>query len=380
MHRSGTSVIARGLEVCGVRLGNNLMPPDAGQNPKGFFEDLDICSLNEEMLTVLGRNWHDIVPIQPNEFERLYQADFFHRAVELLKKKSHNVPVFGFKDPRIARLLPFWKRVFDERYNVSYVITLRNPFNVVNSLQKRNDFEREKSYFLWLEHVLSSFIYTENCNRIIIDYDDILNDAENELRILAHKLNLTIDPLALGTYITEFLDDNLRHSAGSSEDLLKDPACPSIVHGVYRLLFDICKEKERLDLKETGLKLKQFYAELGKIVPLLHLTENLREKKIEFSNQLIDLRQTLKERELHISALQESVEYLKQTMAEKDQTISVLQQEINNRDNIIISLQDEQKSFQDAIDSILNSTCWKLTSPLRSLAAIGRKFHGGNRG
>jgi len=49
MHRSGTSVIARGLKVLGVTLGDNLMPPGE-DNPKGYWEDLDINELNVELL------------------------------------------------------------------------------------------------------------------------------------------------------------------------------------------------------------------------------------------------------------------------------------------------------------------------------------------
>ena len=57
MHRSGTSVIARGLQVMGVELGNNLMQANE-YNTKGFWEDMDIYTLNEEMLNSLNKAWH----------------------------------------------------------------------------------------------------------------------------------------------------------------------------------------------------------------------------------------------------------------------------------------------------------------------------------
>jgi hypothetical protein len=56
MHRIGTSVITRGLQVLGVELGNRLMPPFEGNNAKGFWEDVDINDLNIEMLRFLKRD------------------------------------------------------------------------------------------------------------------------------------------------------------------------------------------------------------------------------------------------------------------------------------------------------------------------------------
>ena len=53
MHRSGTSAITKGLEVLGVNLGDNLLPPK-DDNPKGFFEDRDLVNLNERVLEKIG--------------------------------------------------------------------------------------------------------------------------------------------------------------------------------------------------------------------------------------------------------------------------------------------------------------------------------------
>ena len=56
MHRSGTSLIARMLEVCGIRLPGELVGP-AEDNQKGFFEDRAIVKINDELLRVLGVRW-----------------------------------------------------------------------------------------------------------------------------------------------------------------------------------------------------------------------------------------------------------------------------------------------------------------------------------
>lgn len=56
MHRSGTSVLARGLQVLGVELGERLLPP-AADNPRGFWEDLDVIGIDERVLAALSRDW-----------------------------------------------------------------------------------------------------------------------------------------------------------------------------------------------------------------------------------------------------------------------------------------------------------------------------------
>ena len=111
MHRSGTSVIARSLQVLGVGLGDNLQPT-AADNPKGYWEDLDIIQLNIEMLNFLKNDWHFLTPIQSEDLDVLRRNGYFLRALEIIRKKMAAAPVFGFKDPRVAKLLPFWKEIF----------------------------------------------------------------------------------------------------------------------------------------------------------------------------------------------------------------------------------------------------------------------------
>ena len=157
MHRSGTSAIARGLQVLRVPLGDRLMPPNALDNPTGFWEDLDLYALNIEMLNAIGSDWDRLSAIGKDEVEALRKSGFFLRGAELLRAKMGARPRFGFKDPRVAKLLPFWKRVFAHcRYDASYVLSLRHPMSVARSLEKRDGFAAEKSYLLWLDHVLEA--------------------------------------------------------------------------------------------------------------------------------------------------------------------------------------------------------------------------------
>ena len=59
MHRSGTSALARGLQMLGVYLGNDFISPKP-DNPTGYWEDRNIYEINERLLAVLGLKWEDI--------------------------------------------------------------------------------------------------------------------------------------------------------------------------------------------------------------------------------------------------------------------------------------------------------------------------------
>ena len=169
MHRSGTSALTRGVKALGVHLGDRLMPAIEGDNEKGFWEDLDVNRFNIELMRHLGQEWHALQPINASEFQREDLVSFRLRAIELVRKKIGGALVFGIKDPRIARLLPFWKRVFEHLgADVAYVIALRHPMSVARSLQKRDGFEAEKAYYLWLGHMVPSILGSEGSPRVVV--------------------------------------------------------------------------------------------------------------------------------------------------------------------------------------------------------------------
>lgn len=248
MHRSGTSTITRALNVLGVALGDRLMPPIDGNNAKGFFEDIDLNALNIEMLQALGSDWHCLAPIESGDVENLHKKGFFLRAVALLRQKTADVPIFGFKDPRVAKLLPFWHPVFVHcGFDIGYIIVIRNPLSVVQSLAKRDGFRPEKSYMLWLGHELTSLLHTEGQRRAMVDYDHFLHASQQDLELIADRLALQLNPHALHQYQSEFLDEGLRHSVYSVNDLTIDQACPPLAQELYAALLDYSRDNKKMD-------------------------------------------------------------------------------------------------------------------------------------
>lgn len=240
MHRSGTSVITRGLQVMGVELGNRLMPPFEGNNSKGFWEDTDINDLNIEMLHSLNSEWHFLTPIQPADVDRLCTNGYLQRAIELLQAKTSDAKVFGFKDPRVAKLLPFWKKVFAQgQIDVDYVLVIRHPLSVCESLTKRDGLDAEKSHLLWLEHVISSLVGTDGENRILVDYDTFMQTPEAELTRIAKAFQLPMNAAELQKFQNEFLDHRLQHTIYQLNDLMLDSQSPPLLQEVYSSLLGV---------------------------------------------------------------------------------------------------------------------------------------------
>ena len=60
MHRSGTSLLARLLNIAGIELGaaSSLARP-AEDNPRGFWEHEELRKTNDALLQVFGGSWMD---------------------------------------------------------------------------------------------------------------------------------------------------------------------------------------------------------------------------------------------------------------------------------------------------------------------------------
>lgn len=270
MHRSGTSAITRGLLTLGVSLGDRLMKPNALFNAKGYWEDEDINALNAEMLLALGTDWKHASLLDASQIDRLVASGFESRAAELLRTKTRANPVFGFKDPRLGKLLRFWKRVFQQdHYALGYLLALRNPLSVAASLEKRDGLDRTHSYLSWLTHTVNCIKESEGCPRVIVDFDRLMQAPREQIARVAQVFGLQVDSEKLAEYADEFLDTTLRHSVYGVEDLRQDRACPSIVAQCYGELLDIAEDKRDIGDPAFLARTREWVEELERIDPLI---------------------------------------------------------------------------------------------------------------
>ncbi|MDA8176908.1 hypothetical protein, partial [Acidithiobacillus sp.] len=275
MHRSGTSAITRGLQVLGASPGDAIMPT-APENPKGFWEDLDIVRINESILTAYKSTW-DHVGLLDLKGQSPALAALQNDAQAMLTQKLSQIDCFAIKDPRLPRLLPFWQPIFvTNNLSVAYVIALRNPLSVADSLARRNGFDRVKSTLLWQEHLLAAVHHTQGQRRVIVDYDRLLDDPNATLRRIAAQLGIgPIHPEALREYQANFLDIGLRHTRYTRQDVQAASDLLAGTSTLYSLLADCAEDMRSIDDPALALLVAEQREALRSSRPVLDLLGRL---------------------------------------------------------------------------------------------------------
>lgn len=272
MHRAGTSLAARALASLGVELGEDLVPPMPGVNDTGFWEDRAIVEFNDDLLRRMGRRWDDLRTIDPAEFDAAALADMRAGAVDLLRRKTAGIAVFGVKDPRMARLVPFWREAIRSiGLRVAYVIAIRDPASVALSLARRDGFHPAKSHLLWLGHSVDAALDSApdagrapQEPRVVLDYDALVDDPFVQLRRVSEALGLAWDAAAVRKFVDGFVDRELRHHREEARE-----STPPRVDRLYASLRAAAGDAGALDSAELRTELEQARDWLREAAPLL---------------------------------------------------------------------------------------------------------------
>lgn len=222
MHRSGTSLIASLIQSLGVPFGDKLMPPGR-DNPKGFFEDMEVVDFNDRVLRYLGLDWKALQTPSVDILAYDLPKHFYQDGHELLQDRIDAFGNFGLKDPRICRLLPFWRRIVTMlNIPVKGVIVIRHPFAIAASLFKRDQMDLNVSLELWYRTMLecSSFM-PPSWERLVVDYDSAVSYTPYELARLERFLGK--EPHAAPSVKPNQADESLRHTFFKGVDRLEPP-------------------------------------------------------------------------------------------------------------------------------------------------------------
>ena len=234
MHRSGTSAIAGVLNKLGCYSGeeDDLFSADANNN-SGYFERSDVVSCNEE---ILSKHFIDEFQesINMNCFETNTSLDNYgwlfgawsspfkdctskdtpqciYKAIEDLQNNaSENALAYVIKDPRISLTYTFWEYALNEKPLI--VIMLRHPMHVAESLFKRNGIPIEVGLDIWSSYTKSAFENTKNNPRIIVSYDDLVDNTKtvvNDICLFFKENGINFEAPSSAT---EFIKSELRHS------------------------------------------------------------------------------------------------------------------------------------------------------------------------
>ena len=231
MHRSGTSMVARLLQRCGVYLGKeeDLGAP-APDNPRGFAENRYFVEINDAILARLRGGWDAPPEFVPGwqdlpEFEDLRQ-----QALALIATMAGQ-PVWGWKDPRTTLTLPFWQALVP---HLRVLVCVRHPLTVALSLHNRNFSSVASGLRLWRAYYETLNSSLSAMNRVVTHYDRYFDQPFPELFRVLGGLGLPRDHVTIETALAE-VEPTIRHHDTSEIDTSSGQLDEAVL-GLYRSL------------------------------------------------------------------------------------------------------------------------------------------------
>jgi len=338
MHRSGTSLLAGILRILGVSLGEEkrLMHAQQNVNAKGFWEHKEIGAIHEELLAILGSYWSSIAPLPEEWWNDKRILPYRQRLLNIVRDEFLGNSLWGMKDPRVCRLLPLWRSIFEEiGYSPKCIIISRHPYEVASSLAKRDGLSPTYSLVLWLIHVLELEEYSRGFKRSWVTYEALNTDWEHTVLKVSGDIEVTwpcpVNSTEVKCAMAAFVSKGLWHN--HSTQLIgtySDEFC--YVLELYDILLDLTKISENADIL-----LKRIDAIRTKTSPLITLLTEVHGQSKCDRDRLAVATQVVGERDAYIKCLEKTVK-------SRDHEIAAAKQVVGERDVYIKHLEDTLKS------------------------------------
>ncbi len=234
MHRSGTSMVTRMLNLAGLYLGpEEQIMPAAKENPEGFWENLDFVAINEEILNLLGGAW-DYIPQYPPDWTNSMPMQLIRPIAEKHLRNFTGHEFWGWKDPRNCLTFPFWKSLLP---GVKVIVSLRDPREVAQSLRQRNGFSYTLGLHLWYHYNRILLDATQPEERLVTHYDAFFHNPEAELRRILGWLGVELSPEEQRRAVSA-ISPKIRHFKSPEAPIFSYPQFKPVFH----LYDDLCRE------------------------------------------------------------------------------------------------------------------------------------------
>lgn len=330
MHRSGTSVITRAVNLLGAYLGEDEdIMGTAPDNPKGFWERDDIVIVDDRILGLMKRLWDTALPL-PHDWHNSKELETLRVEVEgLIKNKFSGRSLWAWKDPRSTVLFDLWRDVIiGLGTELDCIFVVRNPLDVARSHNKRDGFPLEKGFGIWFNYNITALRALKGLKCAFVSYDKFLADWEGDLRRCAGTLDIPWpdDEAGLREKIADFISPSLRHSTSGLSELKAAGATEPVIE-LYSILEDILNSSVTFD-DDMNKRLETLYK--------------------KFSD--------------YASFYSHDIERL----FEKNEEIRVKDHEIAKKDLLLKDLGEKIEAFQ-------NSLSWRITGPLRKIMGIVKR-------
>jgi len=214
MHRSGTSLVAELLHGCGVSAGDPKLLLGANEgNERGYWEHAPLVAFNDNLLSFVDSSW-SVPPTYEDEqrlADRALNTISRDQALRLISSMESSGQAWFWKDPRFALTFPFWQKLWRDPL---YIVCIRDPLEIAQSLQRRNHFPISASLLLWQIYMTSILRHVKNKPRVLfVDYKQLLEAPRQQCERLLVFLQeyLRIDGPKIDE-LTRIVTPKLRHN------------------------------------------------------------------------------------------------------------------------------------------------------------------------
>jgi len=250
VYRSGTSALARVLNLCGATLPERLMASRLEINPRGFWEAEAIVDLDAQLLRLLGVEWKRVDFTLPLEGPLV--DEFLAGAREILEVEYRTARVIVIKDPRVCLLAPLWHRALEASgYRPTYLVSVRHPLEVARSLARSlrayGGMPIDQGLALWQSYMqrAETFVSSVDARTVHVGYSELLSDWRRTVRRIATQLDVSLDIDSRAAEVDAYLEPGMRsqraddsavveHSAGGQGDT---------IGSLYARLLERCKRE-----------------------------------------------------------------------------------------------------------------------------------------
>ena len=384
VHRSGTSALAHLLNVLGAKMPEEVMGPGYG-NPLGHWEPMRLMEINEEILSAIGRSWHDPRPIPPNWFRSKEAYQFHERLAAAISSDYGLAPLIVIKEPRICRLTPLYLDVLDVLgIEPLVILPIRHPAEVIRSIHERDHIDPRTIEFLWLRSLLESEEASRACVRVWASFERLLDNWETTAQSIADRLGIVWPnkPEEVANEAANILRPRHRHHRFAD-----DPA-PLPLGSLTIRAWQAAQHALTGDEAAAYALFDEIRAAVNELDRLSFPQDESIERRLAEANaRLAAAEETLRQLQAADNASRDEIARLIQELNARGTQVSQLQaelsgrtQELNARETQVSRLQLELSErahdgdrLRDQIDSIHASFCWRLTWPIRWLHQLVKR-------
>ena len=367
MHRSGTSALTGLLGLLGVELGSNLHPANEF-NQAGYFEHLDLLDVHERVFRALGSSWDDPRPLPLGWPQVPAVQELQQEILGIVQRDFAGKAAWAVKDPRLCRLWPLWEEVL-ARIGVAprFLIIMRHPDEVADSLARRNGMPAWKAGLLYLDHSLQAEQATRSRPRLFTTYDRLIEDGPGVAQRIAYALGLGSIPNPFAGAAASFLDPSLRHhQAPPSRDrshpwalrLYEAAAAdaePSEVFAAVGESFAAARDLLGPWLEEEAASRRQALEATAILAADIEIARRSFAERDRLEKHLTDRLEAgelaLRERERELGVAQAEVGHLREALRARERELGVAQAEVGHLREALRRLEAQKRHAESQLDT-----------------------------